>query len=140
MTRRYLLCPGVVRSRTDGQMHHIGVAQLANLYGVSMAECLVLPSDNEWASRMKHRNLMARTDLIHLHPRDDGNYTLPEKPWPPAVPAVPANPYGCHNRPATAAPDCQYTLSDLGRADPRCTGCRWRFPGLCVGRTPDDHA
>lgn len=38
----------------------------------------------------------------------------------------PANPYGCHNRAPTAAPDCQYTLSALGQVDARCTGCRWR--------------
>ena len=22
--------------------------------------------------------------------------------------------------------DCQYTLTDLGRKDTRCTGCKWR--------------
>jgi hypothetical protein len=23
--------------------------------------------------------------------------------------------------------DCQYTLSDLGKADPKCAGCKWRI-------------
>lgn len=23
--------------------------------------------------------------------------------------------------------DCQYTLSDLGKADPKCSGCKWRI-------------
>ena len=22
--------------------------------------------------------------------------------------------------------DCQYTLTDLGKTDPRCVGCKWR--------------
>ncbi len=123
MTARYLLCPGLVRSRTDGDRHYVSARQLAHLYGVSMDECLVLPNDNEWASRMKSRYLLARTDLIHLMPRSNGDYTLPAIPAPP-----PANPYGCHNRVPTAAPDCQYTLSALGRADARCTSCRWRAP------------
>ena len=51
----------------------------------------------------------------------------PAGPRPTAVPAAPTtNPYSCHNRVATAAPDCQYTLSALGQVDTRCTGCRWR--------------
>ena len=25
-----------------------------------------------------------------------------------------------------AKPDCQYTLSDLGRIDAGCAGCKWR--------------
>lgn len=64
-------------------------------------------------------------------------------------------PYACHNRPPYRQhmkvadghwddgvqripkltsvpfrmhPDCQYTLSQLGQADQRCTGCRWRKP------------
>lgn len=62
-------------------------------------------------------------------------------------------PYGCHNRaefravqpmqagwyldgrtrtplitavPFRMNPACQYTHTDLGQADPRCQGCRWR--------------
>lgn len=61
--------------------------------------------------------------------------------------------YGCHNRPAfragyivqsghymsgrervdkmdwvphTMTKDCQYTLSDLGRKDKQCEGCKWK--------------
>lgn len=138
MTFRYLLCPGSVRSRTDGQSHFIHARQLAFLYGVPMNECVVLPSG--WDNRAKERHregLLARVDsgdLIALYPRRDGDYTLPE-------PQRPARPNGCHNRapflpvvampdghsfPFRMAPDCQYTLSALGQSDPRCAGCRWR--------------
>lgn len=59
---------------------------------------------------------------------------------------TPATLNGCHNRapykpatelrdhhgnlvtsiPHTMSTDCQYTLSELGQADARCHGCRWR--------------
>ena len=38
------------------------------------------------------------------------------------------NVYGCHNRGAFvggAESECQYTLSALGKVDPRCIGCNW---------------
>lgn len=28
--------------------------------------------------------------------------------------------------PFRMSPECNYTLSALGQADPRCAGCRWR--------------
>ena len=54
--------------------------------------------------------------------------------------------YACHNRfpfvdrttlrdhhgrvmatwPAVMAKDCQFTKTDLGKADSRCEGCKWR--------------
>ncbi len=137
MTARYLLCPGPVRSRTDGDWHHVTASRLAMLYGVPMGECIVLPLD--WYNGQCLRARVASGELIELRPRFDGNYTLPE-------PARPANPNGCYNRapfkttvhvadgrmpdghsfPFRMAMDCQYTLSDLGQKDPRCVGCRWR--------------
>lgn len=29
--------------------------------------------------------------------------------------------------PFTMSPDCEYTKSDLGRADVGCVGCKWRL-------------
>lgn len=80
MTARYLLCPGIVTSRTDGDRHYVGAAELARLYGVPKANCLVLP---HW-STMNHfhrASLLeraARGELIALRPRADGDYRLPE--------------------------------------------------------------
>ena len=80
MTARYLLCPGPVISRTDGDWHHVGASQLAMLYGVPMAECQVLPhsSPMNHGSRMALLDRAARGELIALRPRADGDYRLPE--------------------------------------------------------------
>lgn len=43
MTARYLLCPGNVRSRRDGQAHYVPAMQLATLYSVPFADCVILP-------------------------------------------------------------------------------------------------
>lgn len=80
MTVRYLLCPGLVRSRTDGDAHHVGAPELARLYRVPMADCVVLPPQHPSC----HRDLMALLDrvrsgeLIGLAPRFDGDYRLPD--------------------------------------------------------------
>lgn len=75
---KYLLCPGEVRSQSDGHYHNISASQLCQLYGVRMSECIIrpesfqIPQDEEkFMSRYK--------DLIKLFPRNNGNYTLPSK-------------------------------------------------------------
>lgn len=79
MTARYLLRPGLVTSRTDGDRHYVGARHLAVLYGVPMAECVVLPH----SSPMNHGSRMALLDrvrageLVALIPRSDGDYRLP---------------------------------------------------------------
>lgn len=74
-----------------------------------------------------------RCPRAHNHTLACTNSNEPGQPgssWEHVQPMAPAprptNPYGCHNRAPTAAPDCQYTLSALGQKDARCTGCRWR--------------
>lgn len=80
-TARYLLCPGPVRSRTDGQVHHVSAAQLARLYRVPMDECVTLPRPGNPCATDLILSLMERSgpggDLIRLHPRFDGDYRLP---------------------------------------------------------------
>lgn len=80
MSARYLLCPGAVRSRTDGQLHEVGARQLAMLYGVSMSECTVLPEPNSRNAllRIYLQDRLASGELIALRPRYDGRYKLPE--------------------------------------------------------------
>lgn len=82
MTPRYLLCPGSVRSRMDGQWRYFGARDLARLYGVAMSDCLVLPRHDEpmLGGGILRAELLAQADrgqLIALWPRTDGHYRLP---------------------------------------------------------------
>ncbi len=158
MTHLYLLCPGPVRSRTDGDWHRIGARQLAHLYRVPMDECLVLNHGGSPGFDRRRDELLARVyrgELIKLRPRADGNYVLPPKPMTKPTTA-PALVNGCHNRqpykpvvelrdldgrvvntfPFRMRQDCAYTHTDLGQADSRCAGCRWRKDTAQCTQTP----
>lgn len=64
---KYVLCPGPVVSRADGQLHQIGSRQLADLYRVPMEDCIVKQQgDREDDPRFR--------DLPRLRPRADGDY------------------------------------------------------------------
>lgn len=65
---KYMLCPGYVFSRNDGDRHYIGVEKLIELYGVKREDCIVKPI-NGWVPR----------GLIQLHPRYDGKYEVPKE-------------------------------------------------------------
>lgn len=67
--RKYLVIPGPVLSKNDGDRHHIGAARLMQLYGVSPRECVIAPEDR--------RGWQPPSHLIQLRPRYDGNYDLP---------------------------------------------------------------
>ena len=72
---RYLLCTGRVMSKTDGQYHYVGAHDLARLYGVRMDQCEVRPE--RMIARFGWRPTAGVTEL---HPRYDGNYSLPPGP------------------------------------------------------------
>jgi hypothetical protein len=67
---KYILYPGVVISRTDGQKYYISASRLAELYRVSMDECVVY--DDVWCLGIRNKH-----KLIKLFPRYDGHYCLP---------------------------------------------------------------
>lgn len=69
---KYVLHPGPVVSQTDGQTHHISAHQLARLYGVRPVDCVVVFPNSPRLGDLRLR------DLIHLYPRYDGDYRLPE--------------------------------------------------------------
>ena len=72
MVTKYILHPGFVISASDRDRHFIGAGQLAQLYGVSLVECIV---DDE-AIRTQFRD-----SLIHLWPQHDReDYILESKP------------------------------------------------------------
>lgn len=69
--KKYVLHPGPVISRTDGQKHYISAAKLANLYGISERDCLV-------QMYRAPQLVSVPKNAVHLYPRGDGNYALPE--------------------------------------------------------------
>jgi hypothetical protein len=75
---KYAVYPGPVRSRTDGQEHHIGARELMFLYGVEPSDCLIV-----WPHEYTDPSARSRIDraakLPALCPRFDGDYKLPEK-------------------------------------------------------------
>lgn len=77
MNRRYVLHPGKVRSKNDGQVNYIGAAQLADCYGVSLRDCITYPVGSDAESVIMRRIWRDPVDAVHLHPKYDGNYTLP---------------------------------------------------------------
>ena len=74
---RYLLCPGHVMSKTDGQYHYVSAHELAGLYGVRMDQCDVRPD-----KKISGFGWRPAPWIIELHPRYDGDYRLPS--WPNA--------------------------------------------------------
>lgn len=70
---KYVLCPGFITSKTDGDWHFISAQQLAELYRVPMSECVTMPD----MSDPRNRNWYKPQGAIELRPKYSGNYTLP---------------------------------------------------------------
>lgn len=66
---RYVLHPGRVISKHDGDIHFIGGPRLARLYGVDIRSCV-------FGDVLGYREQVGD---VHLYPRDSGNYTLPKE-------------------------------------------------------------
>lgn len=77
IVKKYVLCPGFVRSITDNDMHRIGPEQLARLYGVPMEMCEVYDPDMSRSRHEAEYKYRKTRHLIHLHPRENGDYSLP---------------------------------------------------------------
>lgn len=76
MKPRYVLHPGWVVSKTDGQRHFIDEQMLMRLYRVHADECTFAYLES---TPFKPARLTVEDPLIHLYPRYDGNYTMPER-------------------------------------------------------------
>lgn len=74
MSARYVLRPGYVTSRTDGQRHWVGAAQLRRLYGVPAAECVTYPQGEGSEADIRRRIWFAPPGSVELCPRYDGDY------------------------------------------------------------------
>lgn len=66
--KKYLICPGYVISKNDGDRHYISAHQLMRLYKVKPSEC-VISNDPDVPT-----SLLA--NLLPLRPRYDGDYCI----------------------------------------------------------------
>lgn len=73
MKPRYVLHPGWVVSKVDGDRHFITAKQLEVLYRVDPRNCVVYP-----AKGIGERFWEDRPGDAHLYPRSNGDYRLPE--------------------------------------------------------------
>jgi hypothetical protein len=78
IVKKYVLFPGWIRSRSDNQRHYISYVKLANLYGVDLKECIVMPDVDSPQYHTELQRLADMRELIMLHPQYDGNYTISE--------------------------------------------------------------
>src|SRR5437763_16714066 len=72
--KRYVLCPGPVTSKIDGDLHYITARQLAFLYQVPMNECYVDSGSMHWKTGKTQEHL---DSLIWLFPDFHGRYKVP---------------------------------------------------------------
>ena len=79
MGKKYIIWPGYVTSRRDGDRNYITAAQLMHLYRVPQQNCVLAPppDDRSLQAKIKRKQLTGIKGLVHLTPRSDGNYTLP---------------------------------------------------------------
>ena len=63
--KKYLLHPGYVISRTDGNRHYISERMLMKLYNVSLKECVTY---------LPYRPYPNQDKLIDLYPMGSGDY------------------------------------------------------------------
>lgn len=73
--KRFVVCSGVVRSQSDGQMHNIGTRMITELYGVSHKACIIIANMKNIAEKMA--GIATDSTLLILRPREDGRYVCP---------------------------------------------------------------
>lgn len=71
IVKKYLLLPGSVISRRDGQPHYISAGALMHLYNVPMSACVIFKPLPRGAADPYE-------GLVKLAPRYNGDYTLKE--------------------------------------------------------------
>ncbi len=66
---KYIINPGYMISKSDGNMHYITAGMLMNLYQVKESECIIVRSEKDLYKLKGFNNT-----LINLYPRFDGKY------------------------------------------------------------------
>jgi hypothetical protein len=68
---KYIAFPGVVTSKSDGDIHFIGYYDLCRLYNVNPADVLNFDA----MQTLKGFTPEFLNELVQLSPREDGKYT-----------------------------------------------------------------
>lgn len=77
--QRYLVHPGLIQSRTDGDRHFVSARQLMKLYAVHPAACLICRDCHRLGGE-NFRDCRFRDGYaIDLIPKFDGDYSLNSK-------------------------------------------------------------
>lgn len=66
---KYIVRPGYVFSRSDGDRHYISADKLIELHQVPISECVIIANKKDL---YKLKGL--KRELINLFPRTDGKY------------------------------------------------------------------
>lgn len=74
-TVRYVLHPGHVTSKNDGDRHYINANDLMRLYRVPHDSRTFIDYGDERSAQL----FKPHPGDVHLHPRHDGNYTMPRE-------------------------------------------------------------
>ncbi len=78
MKTKYVICPGYVTSKNDGQRHYISAKQLMRLYGVNPLECVIYEPVHWWPIDQYNSFFESEyKDLPRLGVQYNGNYELP---------------------------------------------------------------
>ena len=84
----YVLHPGMVQSRNDGDFHYIDEAALLRLYNVQLSynKKVISTGNHQHSREFQTQRYMAQAavfkatedgvKVVHLKPRSSGNYTL----------------------------------------------------------------
>lgn len=83
---RYILHPGKVRSSTDGQTHYLSAISLQLLYGIDLSTPVTFFTPTGEAPA----GFVSEPGDVHLYPRSDGDYRLPDAEPPPKPKTVAA--------------------------------------------------
>jgi len=72
--KKYIVLPGYVDSKNDGERHYISAQQLIDLYGVNIKLCVIVPYGSEHRPRGYSEEQF--NSMIKLYPRFHGDYNL----------------------------------------------------------------
>jgi len=72
--KKYAIFPGAIRSKSDGDFHWVGYAELIRLHGLDYRECMNAEGDG-----LRGRLL---SDYICIFPTSSGDYPIFKKYYP----------------------------------------------------------